>query len=116
MKRLGAICLVLVALLAPAIAEAKPSKFAATITRTKYGVPHIKAKTWQGLGFGYAYAFAQDNICTIADSYVTVARRALALLRPRRDLEVLGQRRRQQQPRLRLLLRADQRARGSSRT
>ena len=36
-------------------------------------------------------------------------RRALALLRPRRDLEVLRQRRRQQQPRLRLLLRADQR-------
>ncbi len=73
MKRLGTVGLVLVALLAPAIAEAKPSKFTATITRTRYGVPHIKAKTWQGLGFGYAYAFAQDNICTIADSYVTVA-------------------------------------------
>ena len=36
---------------APAVADAKPSKFAAKITRTKYGVPHIKAKTWQGLGF-----------------------------------------------------------------
>jgi acyl-homoserine-lactone acylase len=73
MKRLGVVGLVLFALLAPAVAQAKPSKFAATITRTKYGVPHIKAKTWQGLGYGYAYAFAQDNICTIADSYVTVA-------------------------------------------
>ena len=30
-------------------------------------------ETWQGLGFGYAYAFAEDNLCTIADSYVTVS-------------------------------------------
>jgi acyl-homoserine-lactone acylase len=45
----------------------------AEITRTKYGVPHIKSKTWQGAGFGYGYAFAEDNLCTIADSYVTVS-------------------------------------------
>ena len=25
------------------------------------------------MGFGYAYAFAEDNLCTIADSYVTVS-------------------------------------------
>jgi acyl-homoserine-lactone acylase len=60
--------------LAPAPAlGAKGAKMSAKITRTKYGVPHIKSKTWQGLGFGYAYAFAEDNICTIADSYVTVS-------------------------------------------
>lgn len=59
---------------APADALAsKGAKLQATISRTKYGVPHIVAKTWQGLGFGYAYAFAEDNICTIADSYVTVS-------------------------------------------
>jgi acyl-homoserine-lactone acylase len=64
----------IVAALAPASAlAAKGGKMSATITRTKYGVPHIKAKSWQGLGFGYAYAFAEDNICTIADSYVTVS-------------------------------------------
>ncbi len=45
----------------------------ATIRRTKYGVPHIKARNWRSAGFGYAHAFAADNLCTIADSYVTVA-------------------------------------------
>lgn len=45
----------------------------ATIRRTKFGVPHIKARNWKSAGFGYAYAFAEDNLCTIADTYVTVA-------------------------------------------
>jgi acyl-homoserine-lactone acylase len=55
--------------LAP-VAEAAPLK--AKIQRTKYGVPHITAKTFPALAAGYAYAFAQDNICTIAAEYVTV--------------------------------------------
>src|SRR4051812_48110476 len=64
----------IVAAAAPAQAlAAGHGKMRATITRTKYGVPHIRSKTWQGAGFGYAYAFAEDNICTIADSYVTVS-------------------------------------------
>ncbi len=45
----------------------------ATIRRTKYGVPHIKAKNIESLTAGYAYAFAEDNICTLANEYVTVA-------------------------------------------
>ena len=57
--------------------EAKGAKgkagLSATIRRTRYGVPHIEARGFRGLGFGYAYAFAEDNICTIADSYVTVS-------------------------------------------
>jgi acyl-homoserine-lactone acylase len=43
------------------------------IVRTRYGVPHITAANLTSLGFGYGYAFAQDDLCTIADSYVTVA-------------------------------------------
>lgn len=43
------------------------------IVRTRYGVPHITAGNLTSLGFGYGYAFAQDDLCTIADSYVTVA-------------------------------------------
>ena len=39
------------------------------------------------------YAFAEDNICTIADTYVTVSGRALALLRPGRVMALLRQRR-----------------------
>src|SRR3954447_18036251 len=42
------------------------------IRRTAHGVPHIQASSYRGLGRGYGYAFAQDNICTIADDYVTV--------------------------------------------
>ena len=43
-----------------------------TIRRTEHGIPHIYARDFESLGYGYAYAFAQDNLCQIADSYVTV--------------------------------------------
>jgi acyl-homoserine-lactone acylase len=42
------------------------------IRRTEYGIPHIEAKTFGGLGEGYGYAFAQDDLCTIANDYITV--------------------------------------------
>jgi acyl-homoserine-lactone acylase len=70
MKVRGLGVVLIVALLCAARADAAGMR--AEITRTKYGVPHVKSKTWQGAGFGYAYAFAEDNLCTIADSYVTV--------------------------------------------
>src|SRR5215212_5743612 len=44
----------------------------ATIRRTSHGIPHILADDYAGLGFGYGYAIAQDNICVLADTYVTV--------------------------------------------
>jgi acyl-homoserine-lactone acylase len=44
----------------------------ATIRRTTGGVPHILAHNWTSLGFGYGFAFAQDNLCTMANDYVTV--------------------------------------------
>ena len=47
------------------------SEFHATIRRTAHGIPHIKANDWEGLGYGYAYAAAEDNICRLADAYVT---------------------------------------------
>ena len=87
-RRRAAIALVgaglaLVAFAAPA-AEAKGGA-KAKITRSAHGIPTIESDTYKGLGFGYGYAFAQDNICTIAEAYVTVERRALALLRRRRQ-------------------------------
>ena len=36
------------------------------IRRTSHGIPHIIARSFKDLAYGYAYAFAQDNICTIA--------------------------------------------------
>jgi acyl-homoserine-lactone acylase len=47
--------------------------FEADIRTDRHGIPHILAEDWGGLAFGYGYAFARDNICTIAESYVTVA-------------------------------------------
>lgn len=53
-------------------AKAKGKRLVATITRTKYGVPHIRGRNWMSVAFGYGYAFAEDNICTMAETYVTV--------------------------------------------
>jgi acyl-homoserine-lactone acylase len=44
----------------------------AQITYTTGGMPHILARNWTDLGFGYGYAFATDNLCTMANDYVTV--------------------------------------------
>jgi acyl-homoserine-lactone acylase len=44
----------------------------ATILRTSHGIPHIVADDFPGLGYGYGYALAQDNLCVLADTYVTV--------------------------------------------
>lgn len=48
------------------------SAFQAVIRRTAHGIPHIEASSYAGLGDGYGYAFAQDNLCTMADDYATV--------------------------------------------
>ncbi|SCX57902.1 penicillin acylase family protein [Variovorax sp. EL159] len=47
------------------------STYKAEIRRTAMGVPHIKADNWAGAGYGYGYAQAQDNLCTMADSFLT---------------------------------------------
>src|SRR6516164_11647132 len=44
----------------------------AQIRYTTGGIPHILARNWADLGFGYGYAFAKDNICTMANGYTTV--------------------------------------------
>ncbi|MCX7217520.1 MAG: penicillin acylase family protein [Burkholderiales bacterium] len=43
----------------------------AEIRRTSLGVPHIKADNWRNLGYGYGYAQAEDNLCTMADAFIT---------------------------------------------
>ncbi|MDC8755287.1 penicillin acylase family protein [Erythrobacter sp. sf7] len=60
-------------LLAPAGEAQARSRFEATITRTTYGIPHIQADTWQGVGYGVAYAYAADNLCLLAEEFTTVA-------------------------------------------
>jgi acyl-homoserine-lactone acylase len=71
-----------VALAGPAAAVSAPSvsapsavsgpRYDATIVRTAYGIPHITAGDFGSLGYGYGYAFASDDLCTMAEGYVTV--------------------------------------------
>lgn len=61
------------ALLCATGAQAKAPRFAASITRTTYGIPHIRAADWGGLGYGVAYAYTQDNLCMLAEEFATVA-------------------------------------------
>lgn len=42
------------------------------LARTSYGVAHVKAADFRGLGHGLAYAYAQDNLCMAADNFLTV--------------------------------------------
>ena len=50
-----------------------PTRQHAVIRYTENGVPHILAADHRGLGYGYGFAVARDNICILADSYVTVS-------------------------------------------
>lgn len=50
----------------------KPTIYAAEIRRTSFGVPHVLAKDEAGLGYGLAYAYAQDNVCMFAEMMVTL--------------------------------------------
>ena len=46
--------------------------YAVEIRRTAYGIPHILAGDFGSLGYGYGYAFAQDNLCVLADRVLTL--------------------------------------------
>ncbi len=48
------------------------NSYSAEIRRTSFGVPHIKANDDGGLGYGVGYAYAEDNLCQMADEVVTV--------------------------------------------
>ena len=63
--------LALAALLAACGGNDDGNGYSAEIRRTEMGVPHIKASNWSGVGFGYGYVQAEDNLCTMADSFLT---------------------------------------------
>ena len=81
MSRLSAAVACAVMALA-ATAQAAPDRFRAEISRTAYGVPHIKAGNLAGIGYGYGYASSQDNICEIADRMLTVSGERARFLGP----------------------------------
>lgn len=59
---------VLASLITPLTALAVDGKpvYQAQVQRTSFGIPHIQATDWGSLGYGYGYAFAQDNVCVLA--------------------------------------------------
>ena len=51
--------------------ELASSEFKTQIRWTSYGIPHVTADDWAGLGYGFAYATATDAVCVIAHSVMT---------------------------------------------
>ncbi|WP_167370666.1 penicillin acylase family protein [Pandoraea vervacti] len=45
--------------------------YSADLRRTADGTAHVRANDWGSLGYGFGYAQAQDNLCTLAESLVT---------------------------------------------
>ncbi|SEF37608.1 acyl-homoserine-lactone acylase [Amycolatopsis pretoriensis] len=69
---LPVVVIAVVAMTTTMAAAAPVSADRPTIRYTEYGIPHIIASDWEGLGTGYGYAAAKDNICTLADTYLMV--------------------------------------------
>lgn len=76
---LGAVALLTAATALPPAAaadgrERHPSDggLSAVIRYTEYGIPHIVAKDYADLGFGTGWAQAADQVCVLADGFVTV--------------------------------------------
>lgn len=76
-------------LLVPAAAGAA-ERYDVTIARTQFGVPHIKAKDYASLGYGYAYALAEDTACTVAEAYVTANGERSRYFGPDRSYAIRG--------------------------
>lgn len=54
--------------------------YAADIQRTEFGIPHITAQDYKGLGYGVGYAFAEDNICSLAREVVVASGQSMRYL------------------------------------
>jgi acyl-homoserine-lactone acylase len=42
------------------------------IDRTTYGIAHVTASDYEGISYGVAYAYAQDNLCLTAERLLTL--------------------------------------------
>ncbi len=46
-------------------------KYDVTVTRTTFGIPHIKGNDFGSMGYGYGYVSAEDNLCVIQEDLIT---------------------------------------------
>jgi acyl-homoserine-lactone acylase len=60
------------AIIATSVPGSADGDYQATIRRTEHGIPHILGESYGDLGFGVGYAFAEDNLCVMADTFLTV--------------------------------------------
>ncbi|MFT5276608.1 MAG: acyl-homoserine-lactone acylase [Granulosicoccus sp.] len=58
----------------------------ANIRWTEYGVPHVTAQNLESMSFGVGYAFAQDNLCILADQIIKYNSQRAKYLGPDRNL------------------------------
>lgn len=56
------------------------TNYEADIQRTEFGIPHITAKDYKGLGYGVGYAFAEDNFCSLAREVVVASGQSMLYL------------------------------------
>lgn len=42
-----------------------PPTFTANLRFTEFGIPHVQASDWAGLGYGHGYAYASQNFCVL---------------------------------------------------
>jgi acyl-homoserine-lactone acylase len=71
-RRILAAATALTVLAVPAAAQAAKKSYRAEVRRTTGGWAHVKAGDYGSLGFGYGFAYAQDQLCELADIVVTV--------------------------------------------
>ncbi|MGX6447814.1 penicillin acylase family protein, partial [Patulibacter sp. S7RM1-6] len=64
------------------VAAAPAGAYDAHVTRTEGGIAHVRAATLGDGGFGVGYAAAQDNLCTLADAYLTTSAERSRFLGP----------------------------------
>ncbi|WP_435213730.1 penicillin acylase family protein [Streptomyces sp. bgisy034] len=76
----GAAALIMAAAALPAAAAERQSRqehpshggMSAVLRHTEYGIPHVVGKDSKSLGLGTGWAQAADQVCPLADGFVTV--------------------------------------------
>lgn len=56
------------------------------VVRTRYGIPHVTAADYYGIGLGYGYSYAQDNFCVLMKEVVRANGQSALLLGDDGDL------------------------------
>ncbi|MFT4814242.1 MAG: acyl-homoserine-lactone acylase [Paracoccaceae bacterium] len=50
----------------------EPAQEEVSLRWTSHGIPHVKADSWEGLGYGFAHAVATNTVCVLAKELITV--------------------------------------------